>query len=277
MQIDAGGEVAIDPGLARPTTGPRHVPDPRGAPLVPVSYRDGSARLTGWFAAPVGGRGPGVIVAHEAPGLDDHARARAQLLAEAGYAALAIDMYGQPFDVAAAAARHEALMAEPGLLLRRAAAGVEALVLRAEVQDGALGAVGFCQGGVVSTELALEGLVGCGVGLHPALRSPAGSRERRTDARIVLLVGDDDPFNPPEARDAFLSGLRRSGADWSMHLLGGVRHTFTNPAADALDHQGLRYDARSDARAWRTVLDTLGESLGRPGEPAPAGGGDSGS
>lgn len=245
----------------------RHAPDPLGPRLEPVDYAEGKTALRGWFAAPPGG-GPGVIVAHEAPGLDDHARARAQMLACAGYAALAIDMYGEPFDLAAAPARHSALMAEPGLLLRRAAAGVEALVQRARVWPGPVGAVGFCQGGVVAAELAFAGLADCAVGLHPALARPARPRERITGSRIVMVVGDDDPYNPPAARAAYEDQLRRSGADWTVMVHGGVRHTFTNPAADAVDDPGLAYDARADRRSWRLVLDVFGERLW-PLEPAP--------
>ncbi len=245
----------------------RHTPDLSGPRLEPVDYAEGRTSLRGWFAAPPGG-GPGVIVAHEAPGLDDHARARAQMLACAGYAALAIDVYGEPFDLAAAAARHAALMAEPGLLLRRAAAGVEALLQRTEVHDVPVGAVGFCQGGVVAAELAFAGLVDCAVGLHPALARPAGVRDRTTGSRIVMVVGDDDPFNPPEARMAYEAQLRRSGADWTVQVLGGVRHTFTNPAADAVGDPALAYDARADRRSWRLVLDTFQECLGPSGAGA---------
>ena len=223
----------------------RHTPDLSGPRLEPVDYAEGRTSLRGWFAAPPGG-GPGVIVAHEAPGLDDHARARAQMLACAGYAALAIDVYGEPFDLAAAAARHAALMAEPGLLLRRAAAGVEALLQRTEVHDVPVGAVG----------------------LHPALARPAGVRDRTTGSRIVMVVGDDDPFNPPEARMAYEAQLRRSGADWTVQVLGGVRHTFTNPAADAVGDPALAYDARADRRSWRLVLDTFQECLGPSGAGA---------
>src|SRR5271157_2082794 len=41
------------------------------------------------------GKRPGVLVVHEWWGLNDYARKRARMLAELGYTALAVDMYGE--------------------------------------------------------------------------------------------------------------------------------------------------------------------------------------
>ncbi len=61
-----------------------------------VSYPAGGVTAKGFFAAPEGaGKHPGVLVVHEWWGLNDYSRQRAKKLAELGYAALAVDMYGE--------------------------------------------------------------------------------------------------------------------------------------------------------------------------------------
>ena len=53
-------------------------------------------RLTGFLADGAGsGRAPGILVAHEAPGIGEHVKHRASMLAERGYVAFALDMYGR--------------------------------------------------------------------------------------------------------------------------------------------------------------------------------------
>lgn len=62
----------------------------------PVAYKDGNDNLTGylyWNDA-VEGKRPGVLVVHEWWGLNDYAKSRAEQLAELGYVAFAVDMYG---------------------------------------------------------------------------------------------------------------------------------------------------------------------------------------
>ena len=49
-----------------------------------------------------------------------------------------------------------------------------------------------------------------------------------------------------------------------MELYGGVGHTFTNPEADVLGMPGIAFDAYADARSWRSALDLLEVTIGRP-------------
>ena len=61
-----------------------------------IAYRDGDAALRGYLvyddARP--GRRPGILVAHEWWGLNDYVKQRARMLAELGYVAFVLDMYG---------------------------------------------------------------------------------------------------------------------------------------------------------------------------------------
>ena len=66
--------------------------------LTPVSYEYGGQPFTGYLADGSQGRGsvPGILVAHEGGGLTDHPRERARMLAELGYVAFAMDIFGKP-------------------------------------------------------------------------------------------------------------------------------------------------------------------------------------
>jgi dienelactone hydrolase len=44
-----------------------------------------------------------------------------------------------------------------------------------------------------------------------------------------------------------------------MTLFGGVGHSFTNPAANALGRPGFAYDQAADERSWRAMLDLFDE------------------
>ena len=63
---------------------------------IPYAAADGS-KLLGYYAwdDSIKGKRPGIVVVHEWWGLNDYARRRARELAALGYAALAIDMYGE--------------------------------------------------------------------------------------------------------------------------------------------------------------------------------------
>ena len=62
-----------------------------------VEYRSGDTRLKGYLAYDTAftGKRPGVLVVHEWWGLNEYTRKRVRMLAELGYTALALDMYGE--------------------------------------------------------------------------------------------------------------------------------------------------------------------------------------
>src|SRR3954465_11027414 len=97
-----------------------------------IAYECDGKALTGYLADGAGGkRAPGILVCHQGMGLTEHARERARMLAELGYTAFALDMHGE-----GAAPREQvrgligAMIGDPALLRRRAAAGLD--VLRAQ-------------------------------------------------------------------------------------------------------------------------------------------------
>jgi dienelactone hydrolase len=241
---------------------PRHIVSPTGPPLEPIHYLVDGTSFTGYYVRPSGaGIVPGIVVAHEAMGVNEHIKARAQALAEAGYAAFVLDLYGESFPFTEAVNRHRGLMSEPGLIFKRAKSALEILVGQDAVDRSRLGAVGFCQGGITALELARGGLVRCAVGFHPGLDSPKGSPEGLMRAKVLMLIGDQDPVVPQDHREAFSKEMSRRGADWELHVFGGVGHAYTNPAVDRIGRPGFTYSASADRRSWRIMLDLLQEEL----------------
>ena len=226
-------------------------------------YEGDGILMTGFLAgSPSDATRPAVILAHEAPGLDDHMRGRAVALATEGYIALALDLYGLPFDIEAAMERYEEAMATPGRVLRRAQAALDALTMQAGVDPNRIGVVGFCLGGIVALELARAGRpIKCAIGIHPGLARPAGSSDGDISASVLMIVGDSDPVVSAEDRARFCAEMRAKKADWQLQLLGGVGHTYTNPLIDALGRPGFAYDARAEKRAWNQARALLRETI----------------
>jgi dienelactone hydrolase len=230
-----------------------------------IEYAHGGTALTGWFAAPPGtAAAPGVLVAHEAPGVGPHVKRVAERLAEAGYAAFALDLYGgEGFALDEARRRHQEMMETPGLMVRRATAGLDALRAQPRADGARLAAIGFCQGGITALELARAGApIRAAIGFHPGLKRPPGSPAGPIAAKVLMMIGDADPVVPQEDRLAFARDMDSAGADWQLHLYGGVGHSFTNPDVDALGYPGFRYDERAARRAWASMRGMLEEVLG---------------
>jgi len=222
-----------------------------------IAYDCDGTRLTGYFADAAPHRTkPAILVAHEAFGMNDHIRARTRRLAELGYAAFALDMYGaEGLALPEAVSRHVALMSAPGLMLARASAGFGVLTAQPGVDRERTAAIGFCQGGITALELARGGApLRCAVGFHPGLMRPAGSPDRPIRAKVLMMIGDQDPDVPPADRAAFAAEMQGKQADWQLHLFGGVGHAYTNPDADRLNRPGYGYDAAADRRSWTMML-----------------------
>ena len=212
---------------------------------------------------------PGILVFPEAFGLGEHAMGRAERLAELGYVALACDLHG-------GGAVHEnlesvkrlfgALMAEPARIRARAKGGLDALLSRPEVDPDRVAAIGYCFGGTMSLELArAPDPIAVAVGFHCGLASHNKDPGARIACPVLVCIGADDPGIDAAQRQAFEEEMRRSGADWQMHLYGGVVHSFTNPDADARGTpQFSRYDARADARSWRAMIELFDEIFEGP-------------
>jgi dienelactone hydrolase len=201
-----------------------------------------------------------VLVVHQGMGVTDHSKEAAARVADHGYVAFALDMYGSTAtSVEQATGLMGALMGDAALLRRRARAGLDQL---AAVSSGPHAVLGFCFGGIVALEMLRDQApLACAIACHPSFKKPEGSTGLPS-GKVLMMIGDQDPIIPPEDREAFRAEMEEAQADWQLHLFGGAGHSFTDPAVDRLGFPGFRYDAKADARAWAMTFAMLKESLG---------------
>ena len=232
-----------------------------------IEYHADGARLVGYLAVDDGkpGKRPGVLVAPEGGGLVDLTKSIARRLAEAGYAAFAMDYYGdgKPLaDLNEAMPRIMAFMADPSGIRARAAAALAVLAGQPETDPARLAAIGYCFGGTTVLELARSGAdIKAVVGFHSGLGTARPQDAGQIRAKVLTCIGALDPIIPSDQRLAFEKEMTDGGVDWRMNLYGGAGHSFTNPDVGALGRPGFEYHAETDRRSWRAMLDLFDETL----------------
>ena len=146
-------------------------------------------------------------------------------------------------------------------LRQRVGTALTTLSGQAGVDASRIAAIGFCFGGTMAFELATCSDIRAAIGFHSGLQVPSLAADAgRIKAKILALLGADDPGIPPEARTEFTRLLTAAKVDWQMTLYGGVVHSFTNPDADKAGQPNfLRYDAQADKRSWTEMAALLQE------------------
>ncbi|MDX9741596.1 MAG: dienelactone hydrolase family protein [Gammaproteobacteria bacterium] len=233
-----------------------------------VEYDANGIRLVGflaWDEASSEAR-PGVLVVHEWWGLNDYARSRARQLAELGYTALAVDMYGggkqaEHPDQAGAFAGH--LAERPDEVRARFTAALELLRMQESMDPERIAAIGYCFGGGVVLDMARSGVDIDGVvSFHGSLASSLEARPGEVKAKVAVFHGADDPFVPQDDVDNFHAEMEAAGVDYEFVAYPGVIHGFTNPEADRFGKEfdlPLAYDAGADADSWRQMQEFFRE------------------
>jgi dienelactone hydrolase len=225
-----------------------------------IEYRDQTVNLRGYLAwdETAAGPRPGVLVVHEGLGLGEFAMARARMLAELGYVALAADMFGdrrQAHSLEEAGALIGKLRDGPETLRARGRAALATLACLPQVDAGRLGAVGFCFGGSVVLELARGGAdLKAVVSFHGVLATKAPAADGQVKASVLICTGADDPLAPPDQIKAFEDEMRSAGVrDWQVISYGNTLHGFTNPAADGSLMKTALYNEQADRRSWASM------------------------
>ena len=221
-----------------------------------VTYSDGATTLKGYLAydASSDAKRPGVLVVHEWWGHNDYARKRAGMLAEMGYLALAVDMYGDgktadhPKDA-------KTFVGAVGKSARpRFEAAMKVLEQHPLYASGEIAALGYCFGGKQVLNMARAGLPLKGViSYHGSLATKQPAQAGKVQAKIAVFTGAADPMIPSEQVEAFEAEMAGAGVDYSVVSYPGVKHSFTNPEADsyaARFDMPLGYDAAADRDSW---------------------------
>ncbi len=229
-----------------------------------IGYLDGDTLLEGFFAYDdvSENKRPAVLICHAWGGRDEFVENKAKKLAELGYLAFAVDMYGK--GVRGQNREENASLMQPfindrSMLQRRINAALYAVKLMPWVDDSKIAAIGFCFGGLCALDLARSGADIAGVvSFHGLLSAPDNISAPVITAKVLVLHGNDDPMVSVEQFSALRQELTEAGADWQIHLYGNTMHAFTNPVANDPDF-GTVYHPIADQRSWRTMKDFLAE------------------
>lgn len=231
-----------------------------------VQYQLAGETYEGFFAcdAAVSEPRPAVLIAPTWAGRGGFEQEKAERLARAGYAALALDLYGggrQGSGPEENAGLMVPLLADRAQLQARMTAGADAAAALPEVDASRIAAIGYCFGGLAVLDLARSGAQLCGVVSIHGLFTPADNLpEPSIQARVLCLHGYDDPMVTPDSLLALADEMTAAGADWQIHAYGGTVHAFTNPAANDPE-RGAVYNASADRRSWQSLQNFLAEVL----------------
>lgn len=236
-----------------------------------VSYQAKGVTMKGYLAYDdkIKGKRPAVLVVHEWWGLNDYARKRARMLAELGYTALAVDMYGDgrqaqhPDDAGKFAGE---VRKNRDVARARFEAAMNLVKKQKTVDARKIAAIGYCFGGSVVLEMAREGEPLAAVAsFHGGLGTDTPAQPGKVKAPIMVFTGADDPMAPPKDVDAFKAEMDKAGAHYQVVSYPGVKHSFTNPQADEYGKKfnlPLAYNAEADKSSWADLEKFLADAFG---------------
>ncbi|MDG4763833.1 dienelactone hydrolase family protein [Solwaraspora sp. WMMD406] len=234
-----------------------------------VSYRSNGGTSTGYLAVPTPDgedptgpatvTGPPVIVIQEWWGLVPHITAVADRLAEAGFVALAPDLY------------HGVQATEPdqarrllmGLAMDQAAKDIagaaEYLVERDESAGDRVGTVGFCAGGSLALWSAtLTDRIAATAGFYPVLpwerMRPDWSGYGGKAA--VIHCSEEDGTSAAAGIQQARGHIEAASGECVVYDYPGTRHAFFN------DDRPESYDDVASSRAWARTLELFRIRLG---------------
>ncbi len=225
--------------------------------------------LVGYFAAP-SSQTPhaGIIVAPEWWGRNEYTEQRARELAEHGYAALAIDMYGDKNVTTDAKQAYEWMMqtfADADTIVNRAQAGLDTLAAQPEVNPTQLAAIGFCYGGKVVLDLARSGAPLKAVAtFHATLAPKAPAVEGQIQGEILVLHGELDSMVTLDDVASFREEMHAAKVDHEVIIFEDAKHGFSNPLADErakANGVDLGYNLEAERQGLDAMYDLLERNL----------------
>lgn len=232
-------------------------------PLGEVEYSADTTTLKGYFAVNENAEGkqPGILVIHEWWGHNEHSRERADMLAELGYVAFALDMYGDgkntshPKD---AGKFMTAVVSNMDVAKARFESALEQLKNHPNVDPERIGVVGYCFGGTMALSMAsagydLDGVAAFHAGLGlPIMPEGTGN----VIAKVLVANGAEDPWVSEEQVADFKAVMESAGVDYKYVDYEGATHAFTNKGADAIGEEfglPLAYNAAADSASWEEM------------------------
>jgi carboxymethylenebutenolidase len=221
-----------------------------------VTYPADDTTMRGYLTKPKNASGKigSVIVIHENRGLNPHIKDVARRVAKAGYLALAVDALspfgGTPANEDDARALFAKLDAQKNV--NNFLKGLDYVKTRPE-SNGKTGCVGFCWGGALANQLAVN---------SPQLNAAVAYYGRQADAVDVPKIkaalqlhygGLDERVNA--GIPAYEAALKAASTRYELYVYEGANHAFNNDTAPT------RYSPEAAKLAWERTLRLFKETL----------------
>ncbi len=198
---------------------------------------------------------PALVVVHEWWGVSDWVKQQAQDFASHGYAALVVDLYRgkatQDPNVA-----HELMRGLPqDRALRDMQGAVTYLGSRKDVRKDRIGAVGWCMGGGLALQLALNDPAIRAVAINYGALSTDKAQLNAMKAEVLGNFGALDRGITPVDVHSFEATLKADGRHPDIKIYPGAGHGFENP----INKDGYRPADTQDAH--QRMLDFFKRTL----------------
>jgi dienelactone hydrolase len=227
-----------------------------------IEYGDEHGQYEGLLVYPdnAAGKLPCVLVAPTVWGRTSMEESSAKKLAEMGYVAMIVDLYGKGFDAsteAAAFGKMAEFNADRQFLLNRMQFIYKTASQLPQVDESKVAGIGFCFGGKCLLDLARSGYDFAGaVSFHGVFDAPSFNPDQKITTPLLLLHGWDDPLATPDDVLALTKELTHKGANWELDAYGHTGHAFMKPEANRHE-AGYFYHAEVADRAWNRMADFL--------------------
>lgn len=222
-----------------------------------VQYTVDGEAFTGYWAEAENPKGL-VLIVHDWDGMTDYERQRADMLADMGYNAFALDMFGDetPTDtVGHRRAATGALYQDRERMRALLKAGIDQATARSSVGDMVVH--GYCFGGAVTLEMARSDMADMAKGyasFHGGLSTPEGQSWDGDEPPILVLHGGADTSITMEDVATFATELEKAGNTYTIEVYSKAPHAFTVFGSD-------RYQERADQASWEAYKSFLAEQL----------------
>jgi len=226
-----------------------------------VNYLVQDKQFKAFVAYPEQQNSPLVLIVHTWAGRDEFVQNKAIELAQEGFVAMAVDMYGDA-KVGASTEENQSMMAplieDREKLKSVITAAVETGKQLEGVDTSKIAAIGYCFGGLVVLDLARSGIDINGVVSFHGLLMGSDISDKGIRAKVLVLHGERDPMVPLSMIDEFQQEMTEAQADWQLHSYGNAYHAFTNPDANDPDF-GTQYNQNADKRSWQSMMNFFSE------------------
>jgi dienelactone hydrolase len=226
----------------------------------PVTYTVDGKNFNGYvtYDSNLQGKRPAVLVVHEWWGLNDYPRSRAKQLAQLGYIAMAVDMYGDGKtgeDPKAAQALATPYYKDPTLSKTRLDAAINKLKTFPQTDTSKMAAIGYCYGGFIVLNAAKLGADLKGVVSFHGDLSGVPVNKNLLKAKILVCHGEADPLVNPQVA-GFKKSMDSAGVDYTFKSYPNAMHAFTNPASTENGkkfNMPIAYNAAADTASWNDM------------------------